>query len=249
MSTPHPPASGPCRASDVHCLDSADGVANWLADRISAQAAVAIGERGRFSLVLAGGRTPLAAYTLLAHRAEEWERWHIFYGDERCLPVDDPERNSRAAAAAWLDRVPLPSSNQHPIPAELGAEAAAAAYKDALAAWMPLDLVLLGMGEDGHTASLFPGHGAEEDRLVIPVHGAPKPPSDRVSLTPRALAASRSALIIVTGAGKRAALDEWRRGQPLPVARVAALTCAQVVVDRDAAGPGPISVLPDGAAG
>jgi 6-phosphogluconolactonase len=244
MSTPHAPVSGPCPASDVHCLDSADDVATWLADRISAQAAAAVRERGRFSLVLAGGRTPLAAYTLLADRAEEWERWHIFYGDERCLPVDDPERNSRAAATAWLDRVSLPRSNQHPIPAELGAEAAAAAYADEIADWMPFDMVLLGMGEDGHTASLFPGQGLAEDRLVIPVHGAPKPPADRVSLTPGALAASRVAMIVATGAGKRAALDEWRRGQPLPVARVAALACAEVVVDRDAAGPGPISVLP-----
>ncbi len=244
MTPPYPRTSKPCTEVSVQCLESADAVAAWVADRISAEAEEAIRERGRFGLVLAGGRTPVAAYTLLAGRAEEWERWHIFYGDERCLPVEHPDRNSHAAGTAWLDRVGLPGANQHPIRAERGAVAAAADYAAAIAPMLPFDLVLLGMGEDGHTASLFPGLPLEDDGLVIPVHGAPKPPAERVSLTPRALAASRSVLIVVTGAGKRAALDDWRRGRPLPVSRVASLACATLVVDRDALGPDPVAILP-----
>lgn len=244
MTPASPRTSEPCTEVSVQCLESADEVAAWVADRISAEAEEAIRARGRFGLVLAGGRTPVAAYTLLAGRAEEWERWHIFYGDERCLPVEHPERNSQAAGVAWLDRVGLPGANQHPIRAELGAETAAADYAAVIAPLLPFDLVLLGMGEDGHTASLFPGLPLEDDGLVIPVHGAPKPPAQRVSLTPRALAASRSALIIVTGAGKRAALDDWRRGRASPVSRVASLAPATLLVDRDAWGPGPVTNLP-----
>lgn len=225
------------RAISIEALDSAAAVAAEAARRILAAAQGAIDARGRFQLVLAGGRTPLAAYTLLADRSADWERWHIFLGDERCLPANDPERNSVAVSRVFLDRVPIPRSNLHLIEAELGAEAAAAAYEAEIGPLLPFDLVLLGMGEDGHTASLFPGHGIPTGPLVIPVHGAPKPPPERVSLTPRALAATENLLILVTGSGKRAALDAWGRGEDLPVVRVAAMGAAAVLADADASGP------------
>jgi 6-phosphogluconolactonase len=218
--------------------EGVESVAEWLAEHILHAARSAIAARGRFALVLAGGRTPIAAYTLLASRRADWDHWHIFYGDERCLPPEDPERNSRAAATAWLERVPLPAENHHPIPAELGAERAAGLYARVIAPALPFDLVLLGMGEDGHTASLFPGHAIPADTLTMPVHDAPKPPPERVSLTPKALTATRALWIVVTGAGKREALAAWDAGQDLPVARVAALTPATLILDRDAAGPG-----------
>ena len=120
--------------------------------------------------------------------------------------------------------------------AELGPEAAAASYAPLVEAALPFDLVLLGMGEDGHTASLFPGHAVPEGALVIPVHDAPKPPADRVSLTPMALTAAREVLILVTGVGKRQALAAWRDGADLPVARVAAAGQTIVLLDRAAAG-------------
>jgi 6-phosphogluconolactonase len=135
-----------------------------------------------------------------------------------------------------LGRVLIPPGQVHPIPAELGPDAAAAAYTRAIAPAMPFDLVLLGMGEDGHTASLFPGRDVSGDALVIPVREAPKPPPERVSLTPRALGDCREMLILVTGAGKREALAAWRRGSDLPVTRAADAGRARVLVDRDAAG-------------
>lgn len=217
-------------------LASAQQVAARAADVILLAAAGAIAAHGRFHLVLAGGRTPLAAYARLVGAAADWARWHIFFGDERCLPAADPGRNSLAAAQCFLDRVPIPAENLHLIPAERGPVAAAAAYQATLEPRLPFDLVLLGMGEDGHTASLFPGHPVPSGPLVIPVVDAPKPPPRRVSLTPRALAATRALLILVTGADKAPALAAWRAGADLPVARVAALGGARVLVDRDALG-------------
>ncbi|WP_295428129.1 6-phosphogluconolactonase [uncultured Thiodictyon sp.] len=217
-------------------LADAQQVATRAADVILSAAELAIRGHGRFHLVLAGGRTPLAAYARLVGAAADWSRWHIFFGDERCLPAADPGRNSLAAAQCFLDRVPIPAANLHLIPAERGPAPAAAAYQAILEPRLPFDLVLLGMGEDGHTASLFPGHAVPSGPLVIPVDDAPKPPPRRVSLTPRALAATRALLILVTGADKAPALAAWRVGAELPVARVAALGGARVLVDRDALG-------------
>ncbi|RKT45402.1 6-phosphogluconolactonase [Thiocapsa rosea] len=217
-------------------FDSTGAVAEETARRISAAARRAIALRGRFLCVLAGGRTPLTAYDRLVHQPEDWAHWHLFLGDERCLAPDDPERNSRAIASALTERVPIPSVNLHWIPAEAGAESAARRYDALIATQMPFDLILLGMGEDGHTASLFPGHETPADVRAAPVHEAPKPPPDRVTLTPLALAAAPERLILVTGAGKREALAAWRRGADLPVARVAALGRTDVLMDPDAAG-------------
>jgi 6-phosphogluconolactonase len=221
---------------EVQCLRDADAVAGEVANRLLTAAAEAIAARGRFALVLAGGRTPLAAYTLLVGQEADWDRWHIFLGDERCLAPTDPGRNSVSATHAFLDRVPVPVDNIHWIPAELGGEPAAAAYESVIAPFLPFDLVLLGMGEDGHTASLFPGHPVPEGPLVIAVQGAPKPPPERVSLTPHALAASHEMLILITGAEKQEAVRAWRRGVSLPVARVAPQGRARVLIDEAAAG-------------
>jgi len=217
-------------------FSDAQTLAAFAAAEILAAARQAVAERGRFRIVLAGGTTPLAVYRLLAAQPADWGAWEVYFGDERCLPPGDPERNSQSAQDALLDRVPIPAERVFPIPAELGAEEAAEAYGRIAAAARPFDLVLLGMGEDGHTASLFPGHPLPQGVSAMAVHGAPKPPPERVSLTPEALADCRRMLILVTGAGKRAALAAWRAGADLPVVRVAELGRARVLVDLDAAG-------------
>jgi 6-phosphogluconolactonase len=224
---------------EITVLDDADAVAVRAAAQVLAAAEDAITARGAFHLVLAGGSTPMAAYRLLAQAEADWSAWHLYHGDERCLPVDDAERNSLAAREAWLSRVDIPAAQVHDIPAEQGAEAAAAAYEPVVAGAVPFDLVLLGMGEDGHTASLFPGLVSETAMsgpdLVVPVRGAPKPPPERVSLTAHALASCRRMLLLVTGAGKHPALLRWQRGEALPVARVAVAGSALVMLDRPAA--------------
>jgi 6-phosphogluconolactonase len=212
-------------------------VAAALAGRIAAAATRAIAERGRFRLVLAGGRTPQAAYARLPGINQDWSRWEILFGDERCLPADHAERNSRMAAAAFLDQTPIPADQIHPIPAELGPEAGARAYEQIVAGRLPFDLVLLGMGEDGHTASLFPGRTIDPEALVVPVHGAPKPPPERISLGLAALGRAERLLIIVTGPDKREALRRWRSGEDLPIAAVGGGANVEVLIDRAAMPP------------
>lgn len=190
-------------------LETAEAVAVEACRLIATAAHEAIYERGVFRLVLAGGTTPARAYDLLAQTAQDWDRWEIFWGDERCLPIDHPERNSRMS---------LPAKHCYPIPAELGAEQAAAAYAQTIADKLPFDLVLLGMGEDGHTASLFPGF-VPTSHLTVAVFNAPKPPPERVSLSVEALQACRQQLVLVTGVGKAQALAAWQAGADLPIAR------------------------------
>lgn len=158
-----------------------------------------------------------------------WERVTIFFGDERCVPPESPESNYRMAAETLLDRVAMGAV--HRIAGEQGAEAAAAAYAPLVAA-APLDLVLLGIGPDGHTASLFPGNPALNAKgHVTAVHDAPKPPPDRVSLTLRALREARRVVILVAGADKRDAVRLAQAGR-VPAGLI---DHAEWLVARDAA--------------
>lgn len=204
-------------------FDEAIALARALADTLCAEAAAAIAARGAFHLVLAGGSTPRALYVELARRGAGDARWHVWYGDERCLPADHPERNSVMAEAAWLAASAIPPENRRPIPAELGAVDAAGAYDRWLQGTGDFDVVLLGMGEDGHTASLFPNHDwgtAPGSAEVLAVFDAPKPPPTRVSLSAARLNRSARVWFVVTGAGKREALQRWRKGEALPVSAV-----------------------------
>jgi len=204
-------------------FDDAGALVKALADALVEEADSAIAERGEFHLVLAGGSTPHALYRALADRRAGDARWQVWYGDERCLPLGHPERNSVMAEAAWLSASDIPPDNRRPIPAEKGAHAAAALYAGWLADVADFDVVLLGIGEDGHTASLFPGHdwGVVPDSAdVLAVHDAPKPPPERVSLSAARLNRSRRVWFVITGAGKREALSRWKNGKPLPVSAI-----------------------------
>jgi 6-phosphogluconolactonase len=172
------------------------------AARIALELTKAIGARGRASLALAGGTTPKATYESLAGLSLDWSVVDIFFGDERCVPADHSDSNYRMAKAALFDRITIPTHRVHRMQGELAdRDAAARAYEAELPA--RLDVVVLGIGEDAHTASLFPGSPAllEEQRLVLPVIG-PKPPPERLSLTPPALRAAHLCLVLASGAGK-----------------------------------------------
>ena len=202
--------------------------------RILATAAEAIERDDRFLIVLAGGNTPQGVYQMLRDADTDWSRWHVYFGDERCVPAGDAERNSRMAAEAWLDHVPIPENQVHTLPAELGAQAAAQAYANTLRDVGDFDLVLLGLGEDGHTASLFPDHDWGTDANAadaLAVVDAPKPPPQRVSLSARRLSRARSVLFMVTGEGKRDAVTRWRAGANIPARAIEPPTGVDVLVE------------------
>lgn len=219
----------------------AQGDADWLRQAVAyVQAAEkgALRERGAFHIVLAGGGTPRKLYEQLAQEQHDWARWHIWFGDERCLPPADAERNHRMAMEACLAQVAIPVRNIHAIPAEKGAAAAAEIYSRALAEVGNFDLVLLGLGEDGHTASLFPGHDwgeAIDAPATLAVADAPKPPPERVSLSARRLSQAEAVLFLVTGAGKREAVKAWRGGAALPAAAIRPANGVDVLLDAASA--------------
>ncbi|MFL5805663.1 MAG: 6-phosphogluconolactonase [Roseiflexaceae bacterium] len=208
-------------------------LAEAAARRFVALAGAAIERHGRFRVALSGGSTPRALHERLAraHRdAVDWGRVEIFWGDERFVPPDDPESCYRMARETLLDHVPVPAANIYPMPT-IGStpEAAARAYAETLAAVFGaetprFDLIFLGMGPDGHTASLFPGHPevvAPSGALVVAVHGAPKPPPTRLTCTYRVLNGAANVIFLVAGADKAATLRAVLRG-PQDVARLPA---------------------------
>ena len=197
----------------------------------------AIAEHGTFKLVLAGGSTPEKVYRLLAQADADWSKWYIYYGDERCLPADHADRNSLMATQAFLEKVAIPDAQIFTIPAELGPEQAAKKYQQIVASALPFDMVLLGMGEDGHTASLFPGHQHQEDELAHAVYNSPKPPPERVSISAKALSNTQQLIFLITGANKQEAVKNWRSGQDLPVATIVPENPIDIYIDRDAYNP------------
>ncbi|ADE10634.1 6-phosphogluconolactonase [Sideroxydans lithotrophicus] len=183
----------------------------------------AIATHGAFRIALAGGNTPRYVYQSLRTAETDWSAWHIYFGDERCLPAKSPDRNSRMAQTMWLDYVNIPRQQIHPIPGELGPETAAASYAQLIADIDEFDLVLLGLGEDGHTASLFPGAAWEKGTAlptVIPIHDSPKPPLQRVSLSPARLSHATCVMYLVSGENKREAVIKWRAGIDIPASRI-----------------------------
>jgi 6-phosphogluconolactonase len=217
-------------------LDSAADVARATADRFVAAAVDAIEERGIFRVALSGGGTPKQVYPLLLEPARrdavEWASVEFFWGDERAVPPDHPESNFGVAYGMLLSQLSgVRPERIHRMPAEAhDLEAAALSYESELRlafgargdAPPVFDLIWLGMGPDGHTASLFPGSAAldEEERWVV-ANWAPAQQTWRMTLTFPVLRAAREALFVVTGADKADALDAVRAGSPdLPAARV-----------------------------
>ena len=191
-------------------------VADWVTG--AAQRAIAV--RGRCTMALAGGKTPQRVYEALATapyaHAIDWAHINVYFSDERAVAPDHPDSNYRMVYEALLGRVPIPAAQIHRMEAEApDLDAAAVAYERLLP--RRLDLLLLGMGADGHTASLFPGSGAlaEWRRSVVAVHG-PKPPAERLTITPRVIAAARNLGVMVTGDDKAKMVVQALEGPDAP---------------------------------
>jgi len=201
-------------------FDSQAAINQATVQQILRLADEAIQARGAFSIVLAGGSTPKSVYAMLKDVQADWSNWHIYHNDDRCLPVDHEERNSLMARQTWLNHVPIPADQIHDIPAELGNIEGAKAYAHTLAGVPSFDLVLLGLGEDAHTASLFPGHAVDNSADAVPVFDAPKPPPERITMCQQRLSNTRQVIFLVTGAGKQQAVNDWRAGKPVPAALI-----------------------------
>ena len=215
------------------CAD-AEEVASTVADELVAAA------RAGSSIVLTGGTSPGRAYELAAEREPDWSAASLWWGDERCVPPEDERSNFLLARQHLLDRLEAPPREVQRIRGELGAEEAAREY-DELLSGIELGFVLLGLGPDGHAASLFPGQPTvdERERRAIPAEARLEPFVDRVTLTVRALRSAPVVLFIVTGAEKAEAVERAfgrapDAGTPASLIRSAAGRTT-VVADSDAA--------------
>jgi 6-phosphogluconolactonase len=216
---------------NVEVYENPEGLAGAAAGEFAARAAEAIEERGRFTVVLAGGSTPKATYDVLARDYAgqiDWSKVHVFFGDERSVPPDDDDSNYKMAREALLDHVPIGSV--HRMQGELPPDEAAEAYEEELRGFfgpdeLPrFDLILLGIGGDGHTASLFPETSALEvhDRLVV-ANPVLKLETTRITLTVPVINAAHAVYFLVAGEGKADALAHILGGDADPRAYPASL--------------------------
>jgi 6-phosphogluconolactonase len=250
---------------ELTVVDDAEAVARTCAERIAATIATARGPRGGAHVALAGGRTPARTYELLPKLVDDWRDVHLWFGDERCVPLDDPDSNAALVRDTLI--AALPANGAGPIVHRVAAagdgdpRAAAAAYEAELRATVPgettwepasaghvagsgtppvplLDLALLGLGEDGHTASLFPDDPVleERERLVVAVHGR-KPPPDRVTFTLPLLHAARAIVVLTAGAGKADAVRAMLAGPSahVPASLLGEGAAVELIADRSAA--------------
>jgi 6-phosphogluconolactonase len=205
--------------TQVKIIPDNSALARTAAQEFHRLSEAAVQERGRFSVALSGGNTPRTVYSLLAseHQQLPWDRIHIFFGDERHVSPDHPDSNFRMANESLLSKVPIPEKNVHRIRAELEANAAATEYEQELRSffhlvdhdWPAFDLIFLGLGEDGHTASLFPGSQAltESSRRVV-ANWVEKFQAFRITFTFPVLNHASEVVFMVSGAGKAQILSE-----------------------------------------
>ena len=213
--------------SNLQIYEDTKALAQAAADHFVAVSEEAIENRGRFTVALSGGSTPQEAYSRLSDpmlaTKVSWRNVHLFWGDERCVPPEHPDSNYRMARKTMIQKVPIPQANVHRIQGEMDPDLAAEAYVAELQSVFGseerprFDLIFLGLGEDGHTASLFPGSLAlrETEHWVLAVFEE-APQAWRVTLTPPVLNAARQLSFLVAGESKAARLQEVLEGEPQP---------------------------------
>lgn len=167
-------------------------------------------------MIVPGGSTPAGCFASLTEKSLPWDKLHFYPGDERCYPEGHPQRNDVMITEHLLSM--LAPVHFYPMPAEDGPEQAAASYRETIQGIDAFDIAFLGMGEDGHTASLFPGNAAlQETASVVAVHDAPKPPAERVSMGLNTLRQARVRVVLAAGAAKAEIIQRIRSGDVLPV--------------------------------
>ncbi len=178
-----------------------------------------IKEKGVFSIVLAGGKSPMPLYKILSKSNSDWANWHVYIGDERCLPIGDYARNDTLIINNWLSGSDIPSGNIHLMRPELGMHKARTEYEKVIGKIDKFDVVLLGMGEDGHTASLFPNRTYPNNDVILEIN-SPKFPKERISMSYFRLNKARYVYKLVIGKSKEKVVDLWKKGAILPITSI-----------------------------
>ena len=201
-------------------FDDEMSLSKALAQEILNIAKKSIFEKDCFSIVLTGGQSVLNLYKILSKSDSNWEKWHIYIGDERCVPMGHKDRSDQVINEIWLDNSAIPKKNIHFIKAELGLLEARLEYENTLKRIGTFDIVLLSMGEDGHIASLFPNHVYLEEQMVVVEQDSPKPPKERVSMSYQQLNKAHYIFKLIIGESKQKAVTLLEQNVNLPITRV-----------------------------
>ena len=220
--------------ADWRVFQNTEQLAQQVVQDLSLAASQAIAERGAFRLVTAGGRTPNRIYQLLAQSQQAWSHWHIYMGDERVAAIGDPQRNATPLYELWLDKITIPDNQIHLMHTDRPLAEALADYQQQVAD-VVFDMTLLGMGEDGHTASLFPNQAWRRlDGDVALIVDSPKPPPVRLTLTLAKLNQSRQLIKLITGQEKHVAILAWLSGNELPITAPCGVEATKTYLDESA---------------
>ena len=201
-------------------FDDKMSLSKALAQEILNIAKKSIFEKDCFSIVLTGGQSVLSLYKILSKADSNWDKWHIYISDERFLPARHKDRNDQTINKIWLDNSTIYKKNIHFIKAELGLLEARAEYEDTLKRIDKFDIVLLSMGEDGHIASLFPGHIYPKEQLVVIEQNSPKPPKERISMSYKQLNQSHYVFKLIMGESKQKAVALFKKNANIPITKI-----------------------------
>lgn len=202
-----------------YVYDTFDQASKAAADYIATLIDSAVMQNNECRIVLPGGNSPKACLDYLAEKKLPWEKVYWYLGDERCYEKGHADRNDSMLEKTLWSKLSI--ANRYSIPAELGADEAASVYRQVIDQIDRFDIAFLGLGEDGHTASLFPGNEAlDNTHTVVPVYNSPKPPSDRVSLGMHVLQKAKNRIILTGGEGKAEIILRVKSGEDLPVNRI-----------------------------
>ena len=214
-------------------FDDEMSLSKALAQEVLNIAKKSIFEKDCFSIVLTGGQSVLNLYKILSKSDSNWEKWYIYIGDERCVPMRHKDRNDQVINEIWLDNSTISKNNIHFIQAELGLIEAQKEYEKVLKKIDKFDVVLLSMGEDGHVASLFPNHSYPDNKMVVIESNSPKSPKQRLSMSYKQLNKSNYIFKLLIGKSKQQAVHLLQKNTNLPMTKVTG-ECEKLYICKNA---------------
>ena len=214
-------------------FDDEMSLSKALAQEVLNIAKKSIFEKDCFSIVLTGGQSVLNLYKILSKSDSNWEKWYIYIGDERCVPMRHKDRNDQVINEIWLDNSTISKNNIHFIQAELGLIEAQKEYEKVLKKIDKFDVVLLSVGEDGHVASLFPNHSYPDNKMVVIEGNSPKSPKQRLSMSYKQLNKSNYIFKLLIGKSKQQVVHLLQKTTNLPMTKVTG-ECEKLYICKNA---------------